>query len=80
MTVIRAARHGGDTKTPRSRRKLQIPVGVADVLERHADRLGVRWEHSKELVFPSTTGTLLDPSHVRPEFKAICQQAGIEGD
>ena len=36
-----------------------------------------RWSDNG-LVFPSTTGTPLDPANVRKRFKAVAKRAGIE--
>jgi integrase len=79
VAVYSSERHGGDTKTARSRRRLMIPDEAAQALDEHAD-LTEASLNSDELVFNSAAGTPLDPSHVRRAFKLICKQAGIGED
>lgn len=85
VSVLRAVRHGGDTKTLRSRRVLKIPRIGVDALERlrleqAADRYraGEAWqEHG--LVFCTSIGTPLDAANVRREFRKIAKAAGLDG-
>lgn len=85
IEVWRSVRAGGDTKTEKSRRTLELPVEAGDALRaqqaaQEADRraAGVLWEDTG-LVFTSTIGTPLDASHVRRQFRAVVVAAGIAG-
>jgi integrase len=42
------------------------------------EEAGALW-HDEDLVFTSSTGTPLDASHVRRDFRVLCKRAGIEG-
>ena len=81
--VWRSVRAGGDTKTEKSRRTLELPGQAADALREHRARqaqerlaAGPLW-HDHGLVFASQAGTPLDASHVRRSFKAITRKAGL---
>jgi integrase len=81
--VWRSVRAGGDTKTEKSRRTLELPSLAADVLREHRARqakerlaAGPLWQ-DHGLVFASQAGTPLDASHVRRAFKAITRRAGL---
>jgi len=69
-------------KTDGSMRMLQVPAGAVEVLTaQRSDVLAAqvkatKWPHP-ELVFPTRTGTLLDPPKVRRELKRICKTAGL---
>jgi integrase len=83
VAVWRSVRAHGDVKTRKSRRTLRLPVAVVDALKAHKmqqaeDRLlaGALWQ-DHGLVFASTVGTPLDPSHVRRAFRKVCEAAGI---
>lgn len=85
VAVWRSVRVGGDTKTRKSRRTLALPCKCVEALRKlrvrqNAERelAGTRWrEHG--LVFASTVGTPLDPSHVRRDFRrAIRQASGVD--
>jgi integrase len=85
VAVWRSVRAGGDTKTRKSRRTLALPKRCVDALrdhqaqqEREREGAGASWqEHG--LVFASTAGTPLDPSHVRRDFrKAIRTADGVD--
>jgi integrase len=83
VAVWRSVRHGGDTKTVRSRRTLKLPQTVTQALKEHKgdqaqDRLraGSAWEDNG-LVFASTVGTPLDRYNVRREFRNITEKAGL---
>lgn len=73
----------GSTKTKRSRRVVGVPRPVVEALTAHRRRqarerlaLGPAWP-DLDLIFPTSVGTLLDPSNFRREFSAICQAAGL---
>jgi integrase len=83
VAVWRSVRHGGDTKTVKSRRTLKLPQAVIQALKEHKskqaeDRLkaGSAWQ-DHGLVFASTVGTLLDRYNVRREFRNITEKAGL---
>jgi integrase len=81
--VWRADREGGDTKTRKSRRTLELPKLAAQALRQHhvgqaAQRLkaGKAWQ-DHNLVFCTSVGTQLDASNVRRAFRKITKEAGI---
>jgi integrase len=81
--VWRAQRHGGDTKTGKSRRTLALPRRCVDTLREHhrlqaEDRLraGCLW-HDHGLVFASTLGTPLSASNVIRSFQGLTGKAGL---
>ena len=81
--VWRAQRHGGDTKTGKSRRTLALPRRCIDALREHhrlqaEDRLraGRLW-HDNGLVFASTVGTPLTASNVIRAFQGLTEKAGL---
>ena len=81
--VWRAQRHGGDTKTGKSRRTLALPRRCVDALRDHRklqaqDRLraGQLW-HDHGLVFASTLGTPLSASNVIRAFQGLAEKAGL---
>jgi integrase len=83
IAVWRSVRHGGDTKTARSRRTLGLPQAVVEALREHRaqqdeERLaaGELWKE-QGLVFATTVGTALDAANVRRSFRSICGTAGI---
>ncbi|MBO3751484.1 site-specific integrase [Streptosporangiaceae bacterium NEAU-GS5] len=84
--VWRSKRVGGDTKTRKSRRTLELPHQAAEALRKHHKdqaeqrlKVGEAWqEHG--LVFSSAVGTPLDSHNVRRSFRAITKQAGIGED
>src|SRR5215469_8987353 len=84
--VWRAQRHGGDTKTGKSRRTLALPRRCAEALREHRklqakDRLraGALWQ-DHGLVFASTVGTPLSANNVIRSFRAITARAGLGRD
>jgi integrase len=86
VAVYRSVRARGETKTPRSRRKLMIPELAAPALEDQQERqakekteAGPRWKETG-LVFTSGVGTALDAAHVRRAFKDACEAAGLGRD
>src|SRR5262249_39781213 len=84
--VWRAQRHGGDTKTDKSRRTLALPRRCVEALQAHRkaqakDRLqaGTLWQ-DHGLVFSSTVGTPLSANNVIRAFRAITEKAGLGKD
>jgi len=80
---LRSVRAGGDTKTRKSRRTLELPQRCTDALRLHRDcqdqirkRAGDRW-HDNDLVFASRVGTALWAGNVRRSFRAILTAAGL---
>ncbi|MBB5778649.1 tyrosine-type recombinase/integrase [Nonomuraea jabiensis] len=83
ISVLRADRVGGDTKTKKSRRALALPALVVDELKRHragqtAQKLlaGEAWQEH-DLVFARDDGTPLDPMRVLRGLRVITKKAGI---
>jgi len=83
VAVYRSVRASGDTKTPKSRRVLKLPVKAADALRDHRSRqaaarlkAGPLWQ-DHDLVFASAVGTALDAHNVRRSFRAITKAAGL---
>jgi integrase len=73
----------GDTKTPKSRRPLQVPPPVAVAMKAHRqaqrrERLvaGPEWIE-QGLIFTTEIGTPLDPSNLRGRFNKMTEKAGI---
>ena len=73
----------GEPKTLRSRRTLDMPHLVVEVLKRHLERqdkervaAGDSWVETG-LVFTTTLGTPIDPSNLRREFAKLTRKAGI---
>jgi integrase len=80
IKVWRSVRRGGDTKTARSRRTLELPLRCVDALQAHAVEaraigLSVRPE---DLVFRSARGTALDAANVRRSFRTVARDAGLD--
>jgi len=83
IAVWRSVRHGGDTKTAKSRRTLGLPLAVIAALGEHRARqdeekaaAGELWR-DVGLVFTTTIGTELDAANVRRYFRAVCRAAGV---
>jgi integrase len=83
VSVYRAVRHGGDTKTLKSRRVLKLPELAVEALRQlrgsqAKDRLlaGDAWQ-DPGLVFCTSIGTPLDAANVRREFRKITKTAGL---
>jgi integrase len=84
--VWRSDRHGGDTKTEKSRRTLALPRRCVEALrqqqeQQERDRLmaGELWqEHG--LVFASRAGTPLSANNVIRAFRIITKKAGLGED
>ena len=73
----------GDTKTHKSRRAIALPAAVVTALGKHRRRqarerlkAGTEWQ-DLGLIFPTSVGSLLDPSNFRREFSRICKDAGL---
>ena len=84
IMVWRSVRAGGDTKTRKSRRTLELPQRCADALRVHRDRqeqartrAGEKW-HDNDLVFASRVGTTLYAGNVRRSFRAVLTAAGLD--
>jgi integrase len=84
IMVWRSVRAGGDTKTRKSRRTLELPQRCADALLLHRERqdqirarCGAKW-HDNDLVFASRVGTALDAGNVRRAFRKITAAAGLD--
>jgi len=84
--VLRADRAGGDTKTPRSRRALQLAQIAVEALrawqaDQTAEReaAGSRWQDTGR-VFTTATGTPLGARQVRKMFQDVCERAGLGRD
>ena len=81
--VWRAERHGGDTKTGKSRRTLALPQRCVEALREQWDRqeqdrvrAGELWqEHG--LVFASAIGTAMTVYNVLRDFRKITVRAGL---
>ena len=69
-------------KTEASRRAIELPTDLADMLGEHrrnqrVERLGAeRWGDTR-LMFASTNGRVLSPSNVRRQLAALCVRAGV---
>jgi len=86
IAVWRSVRHGGDTKTAKSRRTLGLPQAVVEALRDHRLRqdeeklaAGGLWKDG-DLVFTTTDGKQLDAANVRRYFRSVCRTAGIGED
>ncbi|MBO0811423.1 MAG: site-specific integrase [Microlunatus sp.] len=86
IEVWRSVRHGGETKTRKSRRTLALPALAVDALRTHRDaqdqlrRGAVEWADSG-LVFTTSVGTALDAANVRRDFRrALRPVEGIDPD
>jgi integrase len=84
--VWRSDRHGGDTKTEKSRRTLALPQRCVEALREHRklqarDRLraGELWQ-DHGLVFASRIGTPLTANNVIRAFRIITKKAGLGED
>ncbi|CAM3313859.1 site-specific integrase [Stackebrandtia soli] len=83
VEVWRSVRRGGDTKTRKSRRSIELPVSVVDVLVEHRKTQDMlrsasdRWEDN-DLVFCTRHGTPLDAANVRRSLRATLKAAGLD--
>lgn len=76
----------GETKTPKSRRALELPDRCVIALRLHRGqqaesrlRAGGRWV-DPDLVFGTQFGTPLDAANVRRHFRALARAAGLNAD
>ncbi|MHB8827133.1 MAG: site-specific integrase [Acidimicrobiales bacterium] len=72
-----------DTKTLKSRRAVNLPEPVVELLARHRDQqekqrvdLGAAWVET-EFVFTSSIGTPIDPRNLYRDFQKVCESAGL---
>ena len=72
-----------DTKTLKSRRAVNLPEPVVDLLVRHHDQqekervdLGAAWVETG-FVFTSSIGTPIDPRNLYRDFQKVCEKAGL---
>ena len=79
-----SVRTGGDTKTRRSRRTLELADRCVEVLRLHRReqvevrvRAGGTWQ-DHDLVFSTQVGTELDAANVRRAFRRIVAAAGLD--
>ncbi len=86
IMVWHSVRAGGDTKTRKSRRTLELPRRCVDALRLHRAqqdqlrrRAGDTWQDN-DLVFASRKGTALNPSNVRRSFRKVATAAGLDAD
>ena len=83
ILVWRSVRAGGDTKTRKSRRTLELPQRCVDALLVHREKQGgIRqhvgeWWQDTDPVFASRTGTELDAANVRRAFRKVTAAAGL---
>lgn len=84
LSLWRSVRAGGDTKTKKSRRTLELPTRCGDALRAHRlaqleTRLaaGNTWA-GLDLVFTSSTGRALDAANVRRAFRRVAASAGLD--
>ncbi|HZI72432.1 MAG TPA: site-specific integrase [Gemmatimonadales bacterium] len=84
--VWRSQRHGGDTKTGKSRRTLALPRRCVEALRGHRKlqakdriRAGALWQ-DRGLVFSSRVGTPLSANNVIRSFRRITEKAGLGQD
>jgi integrase len=84
--VWRSERHGGDTKTEKSRRTLALPQRCVEAFRQHhtlqaRDRLraGELWQ-DHGLIFASRIGTPLTANNVIRAFRIITKKAGLGED
>ncbi|WP_157253262.1 tyrosine-type recombinase/integrase [Nonomuraea typhae] len=81
--VWRTVRQGGDTKTRKSRRTLELPKLAAKALKLHHTRqaaqklkVGEAWQ-AHNLVFCTSVGSQLDAANVRRSFRRVTKAAGL---
>ena len=84
--VWRSERHGGDTKTEKSRRTLALPQRCVEALRQHRKlqarerlRAGELWQ-DHGLVFASRVGTPLTANNVIRAFRRVTKKAGLGQD
>ncbi|WP_230208009.1 tyrosine recombinase XerC [Microlunatus sp. Gsoil 973] len=74
IEVWRSVRHGGDTKTRKSRRTLALPALAVSALRQHRGHQATVMRDAAEwadlgLVFTTSIGTPLDAANVRRDFR-----------
>lgn len=86
VSLVRAVRHGGDTKTATSRRRLELASRCVEVLRRHRRRQAEQqlaadqWIDRSGLVFTTSRGTPLDAANVRRSFRSVVDRVdGMSG-
>jgi integrase len=82
--VWRSVRASGDTKTPKSRRTLQLPQRCVHALVALWEHLSVhgtalRQDDQARLVFATRNGTKMSAGNVRREFRRVIIRAGLVG-
>ncbi len=80
--VWRSVRSGGDTKTRKSRRTLELPRRCVETLGLHREHqerklAGAKW-HDNDLVFASSVGTELNAANVRRSVRKVIAAAGLD--
>ncbi len=72
-----------EPKTMRSRRVVNLPAPLLDLLERHresqvasAEVVGLGWQDSG-FIFTNSIGGPLDPRNLLRDFKKVCREAGL---
>lgn len=80
IQVWRSVRRGGETKTEKSRRTLELPDRCADALRelRTSDQEHQRPVTGDALVFRTESGAALDAANVRRSFRAVVGAAGLD--
>ena len=72
-----------DTKTVKSRRAVDVPAPVVELLRQHRNRQKAEKAAASEIwvdsgfIFTTTVGTPIDPRNLLREFKGICIEAGL---
>ena len=86
VQLWRSVREGGDTKTTKSRRTLELPVRCVVALRSHRSwqletrlQAGEAW-NDLDLVFSTHVGTELDAANVRRAFRAVVRSAGLRAE
>ena len=77
VSVLRSVRQTGDTKTPRSRRRLAISARVVEALRAHRAALSTS-PAPDALVFATRNGTELDRHNVLRAFRRVVAAAGLD--
>jgi integrase len=67
------------TKTTASVRTVRLPEWCIDLLRARCDNASERFSPDVAVVFPTSTGTLRDPSNVQKRLKEAFVRAGFEG-
>lgn len=86
IELVTADRHGGDTKTPLSRRGMELRPWVVQALKEHKAAQDHHKQKREEqgkpylddrIVFASESGTQLDAANIRRSYRAITEAAGL---